>query len=311
MSYDSTILAESGLLAFYPLNDTSGTTATDASSNGYSGTINGTVTLNQSKIASGLDSCMLFDGNTGYISLPTWVNVGEPFSIELWMQGQSGIGNSMFYSNNTTAGVEFGWNHSSSDQCFVAGHGGNFDSSNAFATGATYYVELEVDTSNNYTVYAGKVGTDSAPLQWGTGNPGGGPTYSGNSHIGSASDNTEHFAGYISSVAIYNKLLGSTIRNNHYTTGISGGNVPLNLTDSATATEILSLRPAISGSTLSAVIDSLVLSSSLNLSGYPLSAGSLSFASPSSALIPMIWRTRNMAITWHTRDMTTIWRTRG
>lgn len=228
MTYDSTILGEANLTAYFKFNETSGTNIVDSSSNAFNGTLNGGVTLNQTAIAAGLDTCFLFNGSTGYISLPTGVNVAEPISVEMWIQGVTVSANAMFYSSNTTSGFEFGWHQSSSNHIFIAGHGGNFDSTNTLVTGTTFYLALTIDTSNNFTIYAGKVGTDSSPQSVGSGNPGGAPTYSGNARIGCASDNSTFFDGYISSVAIYNAVLSSGQRNTHYTNGTTapGGAAP-------------------------------------------------------------------------------------
>lgn len=229
MSYDSTILAESNLTAYYKLNETSGTTAVDSSSNAFNGTINGTVTLNNTAIAAGLDTCMLFDGSTGYISLPTGVNVTQPITVEMWIQGNNPTANGMFYSANATTGFEFGWHQSNGNSIFVAGHSGSYDTVNKLVSGITYYLCLVYDTSNNVVVYAGKVGTDSTPSQWGTGNPGGGPTYSGNAHIGNVTDGTTFIKGYISSVAVYHAAITSTQRNTHYTLGTTAPSAPAHL----------------------------------------------------------------------------------
>lgn len=234
MSYDSTILGESNLTAYYKLNETSGTTATDSSSNAYNGTLNGTITLNQAAIAAGLDPCFLFDGSTGYISLPTGVNVTEPISVEMWIKDNSIAANGIWYDANALSGFEFGWHQSASNKIFVAGAGGSYDTTNALTSGAVYYVCLTIDTSNNYAVYAGKVGTDSAPSQWGTANPGGAPTYSGSANIGRETDASLYFKGYISSVAVYHAVLTGTQMNNHYTLGTTapGGGAPkLNISD--------------------------------------------------------------------------------
>jgi concanavalin A-like lectin/glucanase superfamily protein len=223
-SYDATILAESSVLAYYPLNETSGTTANDKTSNAYNGTLHGTITLNQTKLANGLDNCMLFDGGSGYIVLPNNVQVPEPLSYELWINSSNISANGIWLSESGLSGTESGWDVGASNQVFVAGHNGSYTSANSLVTSITYYIVVNIDTSNNYVLWVGKVGTDSAPSQWGTGNPGGGPTYTNPTQIGCRQNNPGqalYFKGNISSVAFYNNTLSQTQMNNHYTVGIT------------------------------------------------------------------------------------------
>lgn len=219
MTYDSTILVESNLVAYYEMNETSGTAATDSSSNAYNGTLHGTVTLNQTKIAAGLGPCMLFDGSTGYITLPTATNTPEPVSFEFWMQAKAISANGFFFNNNPSNGVGIGWDYFSGSKVYVFDAGGGAEPGN-LTSDITYYMCLTVDTSHNPNLYAAKVGTDSAPTLLGTFTPGAAPTYSGATYIGVRNDLTQFFKGYISSLAIYSKVLTSAIMNNHYTGGL-------------------------------------------------------------------------------------------
>ncbi len=86
--YSSAVLADHPV-AYYPLDETSGNVAHDATGDGYNGTINGGVTLGvPGAITSTVgDTAMRLDGHTGYISL------GDPaalqpakLSIELWLK---------------------------------------------------------------------------------------------------------------------------------------------------------------------------------------------------------------------------------
>lgn len=84
--YVPTIQADTPL-AYYRLDELSGTIADDISGNANQGTLHGSVTLGVTGLLfSGSDTAMSFDGSTGYISLPTsFVPTGaHAWSIEAW-----------------------------------------------------------------------------------------------------------------------------------------------------------------------------------------------------------------------------------
>ena len=223
MSYDSTILAESNLIAYYELNETSGTTAHDATSNHYDGTLHGTITLNQTKLDVGLGPCMLFDGSTGYITLPSGVQIVEPITIEAWIKPTSlpALGAIVYGTWDNRSGFfngyEFGINDNPPTDFFVALNGGNTHGGSAFSNNTVYYCAYTVDTGQNATGYTGPVG--GSVTQQTTGNPGGSLAYGSTvPQIGARWNNTGptiFFPGCISSLAIYGKLLTTTIMNNH------------------------------------------------------------------------------------------------
>jgi hypothetical protein len=112
--YQNTVLSTSGLVAFWPLNDTSGTIAVDRSSNQFNGTYTmgpvvttynaaqqsdaspGTFALNAANIVPGdalsgdpsqLSPCVNFNG--GFVSVPWQAALGPPmpaqFTLEAWV----------------------------------------------------------------------------------------------------------------------------------------------------------------------------------------------------------------------------------
>jgi hypothetical protein len=112
--YQNTVENTSGLVAFWPLNDTSGTVATDLGPNQFNGTYTtaadvlmydpvqqsdaapGTFTLNQPNIVAGdalsgdpsqLSPCVNFNG--GFVSVPWQGALGPPtpaqFTLEAWV----------------------------------------------------------------------------------------------------------------------------------------------------------------------------------------------------------------------------------
>ena len=226
MTYDATILAESNLIAYYPMNEQSGTTIHDATSNHYDGTLHGGVTLGQAPIAPGLDPCALFTAaSSGYISLPSGVQIAEPLTIEMWLKNNSiAVGGNIWYGVNDGSGhgYEFGVETTATPSFYIALNSGGTNSGNSdFATGTVYYVAVTIDASQNMTGYAATVGGSVA--QKVTANPGGSLSYSTTvPYIGAryrSGGPSLYFDGYGSSVAVYGKLLSTATMNAHVAAG--------------------------------------------------------------------------------------------
>jgi RHS repeat-associated protein len=88
--YSSQVLATSGLTGYYHLGETSGSTATDSSSGGHTGTISATgVTLNQpGALVGDANRSMLLNGSTGRITSATGVPT-TAYTIAAWVNEQS------------------------------------------------------------------------------------------------------------------------------------------------------------------------------------------------------------------------------
>lgn len=87
LSYHDTIMADSPV-AYYRLNETSGTSAADASGHTNTGTYTGGYTLGQTTTATDGDKAVLLNGTTGYITIPNSASLqlGDVFSIEAWIK---------------------------------------------------------------------------------------------------------------------------------------------------------------------------------------------------------------------------------
>jgi RHS repeat-associated protein len=84
--YSTAVLAQSGLVGYWRLDDGAGTSACDAKGTNV-GTYQGGFTLNQAgALAGDLDASVAFNGTTGDVSIPsaTAVNTADTFSIEAW-----------------------------------------------------------------------------------------------------------------------------------------------------------------------------------------------------------------------------------
>jgi Concanavalin A-like lectin/glucanases superfamily len=95
--YNDAVLADSPI-AFWPLNETTGTVATDATGHGHDGTYTGTFTLGQTGIGDG-DTAVLFNGSSGYVAVSDHAALRPGYgawSLEAWMKttasgSQSGV----------------------------------------------------------------------------------------------------------------------------------------------------------------------------------------------------------------------------
>src|SRR5438045_3464131 len=87
--YSSVVLADSPI-AYYPLNEASGTNATDLSGNARTGTISAAgVTYSQTGgLRDDPDTALLFNGTTGKIDLPAGLSVTglAAFTVECWIK---------------------------------------------------------------------------------------------------------------------------------------------------------------------------------------------------------------------------------
>lgn len=85
-SYRSTVLADSPV-AYYRLNEATGTSAAD-SAGLNTGTYTGGFTLSQAGATSDSDKATLFDGSTGFVTVPnaTALQLGDNFTLEAWVK---------------------------------------------------------------------------------------------------------------------------------------------------------------------------------------------------------------------------------
>ncbi|MDQ6672251.1 MAG: right-handed parallel beta-helix repeat-containing protein [Chloroflexota bacterium] len=92
-SYKRTVLNDQPV-AYWRLDEASGTTASDASGHGHNGTIGSGVDLGETGALSGdPDKAVGFDGQTGSIRTQTSISVGTDFTIEAWVKVASATQN--------------------------------------------------------------------------------------------------------------------------------------------------------------------------------------------------------------------------
>lgn len=165
MAYTDVILADAPV-AYYRLNETSGTTAADASGNGRNGTFTGS-TLNQTglvpAILSGNASVFFNNGGANYLTVPTSVrtalNGAAGITVEAWVKLEAlGDSRSLFAIPNisTTLAFEGFFNSVGGLQLIarsISTESGVTDSVTAangtFNAGTVYHIVAVVDYANN------------------------------------------------------------------------------------------------------------------------------------------------------------------
>jgi hypothetical protein len=220
-SYASVIMRD-GPIRYFRLGETSGTTAADSSSSAQNGTLNGTVTLNQTGLITGdPNAAMLFDGSTGFVSCPsTGLPTGAAsFSLEAWakmptpLQTSQSFGIIVAYGGSTT-NSEPELYFQKSDSTLRGDAGGTQPAGVTAVAGTTYHLVLTYDGSilrfySNGTQAGTATVTVNVSLSF--------------AKIGAEQATTSHFfQGTIDEVAIYNKVLTADQILRHYQAGIQG-----------------------------------------------------------------------------------------
>ena len=198
-----------------------GTGATDSSGNGYNGTAVGGVSFLQGgALSKDSDGSALFDGSTGYITLPSVANTygWSAFSVEFWGKLSVSVGSYLRAISQTSAtSTNTGW-----EVRYIASAGGiEFDIGNGTVHASATYLTAITINAWNYIVatydgvtarlYVNNVAHGTAALAGtiGTGSP--------VINLGrDASFNNNYFHGDLDEVAIYHSVLSLSQINDHW-----------------------------------------------------------------------------------------------
>jgi hypothetical protein len=93
----------SGLLAHWKLDEGSGTTASDASGNGRTGTVNGGATWTTGTVNGALS----FDGVNDHVAVPTTIGDRAAFSVALWFKTSSTQIGKVWAEDDSTTGTPY------------------------------------------------------------------------------------------------------------------------------------------------------------------------------------------------------------
>ena len=225
-TYNSAITGTSGLVSYYPMDETTGTIAIDHKGPN-DGTYTAGYTLGSTSENPILGTAVTFDGSFSRISIPnsTSLQISGSISIECWMNASPGSISAIsdFVSKPASpsdVSPYFDYCLSSGRSthiAFIISMGSNYYqvNSNTVQVANTWYHVVGVYDGAHISIYINGV-LDCTPVAvTGTVNTNSQPLIIGNSGWG----NTESFAGLVDEVAIYNTALSGPTILSHYQTG--------------------------------------------------------------------------------------------
>ena len=232
LTYVETVLQDKPV-AFWQLNETSGTVAKDSSGNGNNGTYAQDFSLGQPPLASGLPVCVQITSTAGFIagpSSPVNLPVGNsPYTLECWA---SSLEPESYYTSTGAPLLGFGGygtDYAVNALKFMANSANN---GNGFTNywwaedlgptetcnqNTTYYIAATFDGTTRRLYVNGTLIASDNPTNHNV-------TTASNLTIGSpnsSQNTTQSLVGYVSNVAIYNTALSAARIQAHYNAGIS------------------------------------------------------------------------------------------
>lgn len=207
-AYAASVLADSPI-AYWRLNESSGTVAHDSSGNGRAGTFN-SVTLNQASLLPNGDgaSCSLAGSGGSNIStaaIAALNNMTSPLTLEAWVRPASLV-TQVIYAGGSSS-PQLALSQSSGSGFPYIGRSGvsnGTSATTALSTGTSYHVVVTVDASGNIQYYVNGAAA-GGPFSFASSFSGSGPSY-----IGSYSDGVNYlFNGRLQDVAIYGTALSA------------------------------------------------------------------------------------------------------
>jgi hypothetical protein len=240
--YSSAVVSNSPL-AYYRLDQSGGTVASDSSGNSATGTYAGTVTYGVSGTTGDGDTAVSLPGaSTSYISSPN-LTVGSAFTLEGWVNpanfvatGQIG---EVLLAPSTSASSVFGYIPAvvggALASKFIVRMGGatTFATTHTYASGQWYYVVYTWDGTTQSIYVNGVLDTSGSATATSAAPFWGGQTYVGVDAANST--NPGPLQGSVDDVAIYNGALTAAQIQSHYAAKSGATPVPTS-TPLATAT---------------------------------------------------------------------------
>lgn len=208
MTYDQ-YLAGLAPLGWWKLDDASGSSAAaDSSGNGYTGTVNGGVTFQESGPPMGGNSA-LFDGSTGYVSLPLPSIPSQPgYTLLAWFNAPSQThGGILVYGPSTGYAIGLGASDFDTTGDYAFGENAFVSwldaGTEAYSLGTWHMLALTVGAAGAFELYL-----DGASFATGTSGASGA---SGTFAIGSDQSNSTRYVGaYLAQAAVLDRVLTST-----------------------------------------------------------------------------------------------------
>lgn len=251
------VLGEVMPVAYWALNEPSGSTVYDYCKNGYDGTVYGTVTFGEtSGILAPYDKSIRFNGSDGCIEIAhaAWNGITGNLTLEAWIKHDSSAvtadeGIITKYLNDTgytnSRAYALVWQSDGKVAFNISSNGTTVKTvttASALSTNTWYYISAVFTPSSKVEIFVNGVSsassTSSIPSAIYASTA---PVFIGNQYYIRATGNTTtKFSGWICGVGIHNKLLTAANFLSRYTAGAADNNyvnsaiVTLNPSDKAT-----------------------------------------------------------------------------
>jgi hypothetical protein len=203
--YQTTIAGESGLVGYWKLDDTSGTTATDSAGTPHNGTHTNGVAVNQTPVLTGVGKAASYDGVNDYTTVANVAafNFGSSdFTIEALIKPGAipATGNSFILCQQSSYGLGF---RNGALMGLVRDTGGNFNyvmaNTSDVSVGNSFHVALTyVNSTRLMTLYVGGVQKAQATAAASPNAPGNPLSF------GQYGDGGDWYNGALDEVALYN-----------------------------------------------------------------------------------------------------------
>lgn len=210
-TYKELILLDNPV-AYYPLNEETGTVATDVTATPANGTITNCL-LGQAALSKNLGKCYYFNGSAKVaLSTSSKFAITGALTYETWFKGTITAGNSIAIGYNSGLRIQI------AGSINVIFNNANQLSSPTLSSNTLYHIVV-VCTSSTLKIYVnGALVASKSTTAW-TGMQSTVTPTIGSS--GSAINGGEYITGYISNSALYNYELTQEKISNHYNLGIA------------------------------------------------------------------------------------------
>jgi hypothetical protein len=219
--YDAGVLASSPV-AYYRVNETSGTTLSDSSGSGYNLTLGGSgTTLGTTGSLNGsTDKAITFNGS-GYACYSGSASLTGTFTVEAWVNPATSAGSLGIVGSRKPSDFSFDVKYQAGKFHGEIGNGVSWlaaaaDTAASYTTLNAWYHIAYVVTPTTYTIYVDGANAGSGSYSSST------PLLFNSTHnlcVGADGTNFENFNGQIDEVAIYSSALSAATILNHYNLG--------------------------------------------------------------------------------------------
>jgi hypothetical protein len=216
--YRATVLATSGVVGYWRLGETSGTTATDSAGTNHGTYTNGVTLGAADAIAGDPNTAATFDGTNDYVNVPdsAALKPATQVSVEAWVKPNAGIPNYRSVATKTSTnswnngygmyawsgGIDFWVNDDANDVLTIALPTGSWSHVVGTFNGTSVRIYLNGVLAQTFN-YTASLSHAVTPLRIGD----------------AAGTSNYHWPGGLDDVAVYNTALNATTIHDHFRCG--------------------------------------------------------------------------------------------